>query len=247
MELKDRLKIARKNSNMTQTQVAKSVGITQATYSELERGHVKSSGKILQIAHALNVNPTWLATGEGEMSTAVVATRQFSHLDNQLDENDYMTMEFWDNDTPLHEDEFEVPYYKDIELLGGDDVGETDVSDDGRRKLRYAYTAARRSGANPNAIKCMTLRGDSMEELILDGSMIAVDTSKKDIREGKIYAFRHGNILRVKYLIPRPDGGLIIRSHNDKYKDEVITGEQMEFENIYIIGWVWNWSSLLVW
>lgn len=246
MELKDRLKIARKAKKLSQAEVAEHIeGLSQSAYSQLESGKSKTTTKGVELAELFGVSPAWLVTGQGEMTTTPTQ-RRFTPSESQLDGN-YMVMEFWDSETPLDDEEFEVPYYKDVELLGGDGFDETDVSDDGRRKLRYAYTAARRAGASPKAVKCMTLKGDSMEELILDGSMIAVDTSKKEIREGKIYAFRHGNILRVKYLIPRPDGGLIIRSHNDNYADEVITGEQIEHENIQIIGWVWNWSSLLVW
>lgn len=192
----------------------------------------------LDAARVFNLSVDWILTGEGEVSTPI--------RENQINESDTQQMGFWDSETPLQDDEFEVSFYKDTEFLGGSGF-ETDIFDDGRRKIRYAYTAARRAGANPNKVICTTLSGDSMEELILDGSMIAIDTSKKDIREGKIYAFRHGNMLRVKYLIPRPDGGLVIRSHNERYRDEVITGDEIENENIQIIGWVWNWSSLVVW
>lgn len=235
-EFKDRLKIARKNAKMTQAQLAKAIKVTQGSISDLESGRNKSSTNTAQIATILKVNPTWLATGQGEMLVP----------ENQINEKEYKEMEFWDSDTPLYDDEFEANFYKDAEFVGGSGF-EADVYDDGRRKIRYAYTAARRAGANPKAVICTTLVGDSMEELILSGSMIAIDTSKKDIREGKIYAFRHGNMLRVKYLIPRPDGGLVIRSHNERYTDEVITGDEIDNENIQIIGWVWNWSSLVVW
>lgn len=237
-EFKDRLKMARKSAKMTQVQLAQAIDVTQSSISDLESGRNKISTKTAQIAQVLNVNPIWLATGQGEMNLPV--------RENQINENNTQIMDFWDSETPLYDDEFEANFYKDAEFLGGSGF-EADVYDDGRRKIRYAYTAARRAGANPSKVICTTLVGDSMEELILDGSMIAIDTSKKDIREGKIYAFRHGNILRVKYLIPRPDGGLIIRSHNERYTDEVITGEEIENENIQIIGWVWNWSSLMVW
>lgn len=93
-------------------------------------------------------------------------------------------MGFWDSETPLQDDEFEANFYKDAEFLGGSGF-EADVYDDGRRKIRYAYTAARRAGANPNKVICTTLSGDSMEELILDGSMIAIDTSKRTYEKAK--------------------------------------------------------------
>lgn len=236
--LAERLKLARSKAGLSQSKVAETVGISQPTYQALESGKVQKTSYMMEIANALQVSPNWLATGQGEMSAPI--------QENQINENNTQVMDFWDSETPLYDDEFEANFYKDAEFLGGSGF-ETDVYDDGRRKIRYAYTAARRAGANPKAVICTTLVGDSMEELILSGSMIAIDTSKKDIREGKIYAFRHGSMLRVKYLIPRPDGGLVIRSHNERYTDEVITGEEIENENIQIIGWVWNWSSLMVW
>lgn len=217
------------------TEIAKKINTNpQNVQNWVKRGISKSGAVSISQTYGIDIN--WILTGQGEMLVP----------ENQINEKEYKEMEFWDSDTPLYDDEFEATFYKDAEFLGGSGF-EADVYDDGRRKIRYAYTAARRAGANPKAVICTTLVGDSMEELILSGSMIAIDTSKKDIREGKIYAFRHGNMLRVKYLLPRPDGGLIIRSHNPKYKDEVITGDAIENENIQIIGWVWNWSSLMVW
>lgn len=65
--LSERLKFARKKKNLTQMDVANAIGITQATYSELERGLVKSSGKIVELANLFGVRPTWLATGQGDM------------------------------------------------------------------------------------------------------------------------------------------------------------------------------------
>lgn len=70
MELKDRLKKARKNADLTQAEVVKYIdGLTQPAYSQLEQGKVKSSSKIVEIANLFKVNPTWLATGQGQMTT----------------------------------------------------------------------------------------------------------------------------------------------------------------------------------
>ncbi|UNU74139.1 helix-turn-helix transcriptional regulator [Moraxella nasovis] len=217
-------------------------GITQTTTSRILNGSTKNprDSVVQQYSDFFGVPMADLRYTDLEKQ------KKKPNHEPQLDEQDAIDMEFWDSETPLYDDEFEVPFYKDTEFLGGSGF-DSDVHDEGRRKIRYAYTAARRAGATPSKVVCMTLRGDSMEELILDGSMIAIDTSKTDVREGKIYAFRHGNMLRVKYLIPRPDGGLIIRSHNPKYKDEIITGDEIDSENIQVLGWVWNWSSLMVW
>lgn len=65
MELKDRLKYARKQAGLTQADTAKHIGMAQGSYSELERGKSQSTAKIVQIAELFSVNPHWLATGEG--------------------------------------------------------------------------------------------------------------------------------------------------------------------------------------
>ena len=58
------LKQARKLAGLTQVQLAKKVGISQSTLAELER-HGYGSAYSPQIAQALHVSATWLATGDG--------------------------------------------------------------------------------------------------------------------------------------------------------------------------------------
>ncbi|MDR6542937.1 SOS-response transcriptional repressor LexA [Acinetobacter bereziniae] len=64
MELKDRLKFARKNAKKSQKDVAEYVGITQPTLSQLESGLISSSTYLPAIAKFLNVDAYWLQTGE---------------------------------------------------------------------------------------------------------------------------------------------------------------------------------------
>ncbi|RZG74698.1 helix-turn-helix transcriptional regulator [Acinetobacter sp. WCHAc060033] len=236
--LADRLKEARIKADKTQGDVADAAGIRQPTYQALEAGKTKKSAYLPEIAKFLGVDVDWLKNG------TVKATPSKPRDGQPMMDVKFRGVEFWDGDTPLNEDEFEVPYYKDIELTGG--CGSFEQHDDGRRRIKYGKTAAYSSGASQTQSICMTLVGDSMEDRISAGSMIAVDLSKRDIREGKIYAFRHGQLLRVKYLIPKPDGGLIIRSHNKAYEDEHINAEEVE-NDINMIGWVWNWSVLERW
>ncbi|STZ55553.1 Uncharacterized HTH-type transcriptional regulator CBU_1416 [Moraxella lacunata] len=67
-EFKDRLKLARKNAKMTQVELAKAVKTSQGSISDLESGRNKTSTNTLQLAQVLNVDPNWLATGQGEMT-----------------------------------------------------------------------------------------------------------------------------------------------------------------------------------
>lgn len=64
--LKERLQWARKRGDYTQKEVATRSGLSPTVYFKLERGDNKTTGRIVQIAQALGVNPTWLATGSGD-------------------------------------------------------------------------------------------------------------------------------------------------------------------------------------
>lgn len=235
----DRLQSALKNKKMSWSKASTSIGLSPQAPAKWKKGQI-SKETIEKLAILLGVDVGWLLSGNGDSGLP-----KFNSIDGQpINEVKAENIEFWDNETPVNEDEFEVPYYKDVELTGGS--GSFEQYDDGRRKIKYGKSDAYKSGASQTHSICLTLVGDSMEDRIAAGSMIAVDISKKEIREGKIYAFRHGHLLRVKYLIPKPDGGLIIRSHNSLYKDEQIGADETE-EDIKIIGWVWNWSVLERW
>lgn len=75
-----RLKIIRKFLKETQADFGASLGLTQAGYSDIERGKNNVSGKIkilLRREHSINLS--WLATGEGEM---FITTIEDSEMDS---------------------------------------------------------------------------------------------------------------------------------------------------------------------
>lgn len=67
MSLGERLKIARLETGITQSELAKCVGISQAAIAGLELRESKQSGYTSQIAECLKINVQWLATGTGPM------------------------------------------------------------------------------------------------------------------------------------------------------------------------------------
>lgn len=66
--LSDRLKWARSQAKLSQSKIAEAVGISQPTYQALESGRVQKTSYMMQIASVLNVDPNWLATGQGSMT-----------------------------------------------------------------------------------------------------------------------------------------------------------------------------------
>jgi len=64
-----RIKQARKHAKLTQVALAEKIQLAQASLSHLENSGFASAHTV-QIAAACEVNPRWLATGEGEMELA---------------------------------------------------------------------------------------------------------------------------------------------------------------------------------
>lgn len=67
MELRDRIKTARKQAGLTQKQLADRLHIKQTTISDLETGKQKSSTFIASLADVLGVRARWLEDGNGPM------------------------------------------------------------------------------------------------------------------------------------------------------------------------------------
>lgn len=67
--LGERLRLARENKNLSQQEVASRAGISQPTYYKIESGKTKRTTYLHELAQVLGVDPQWLATGEGEMTS----------------------------------------------------------------------------------------------------------------------------------------------------------------------------------
>ena len=144
----------------------------------------------------------------------------------------------WSSNDPLPEDDYTfAPYMKEQAFCGG--AGSFEIPDYNGFRLPFGRAPLRRKSINPDNVFCCTLTGDSMEERIAEDAAIAVDAGEKTIRDGKIYAFRHGDLFRVKYLSRLPGGRVKIKSHNPAYEDE-----EAGLEDIEVIGRVFWWSVL---
>jgi len=68
--LQSRLRLAREAAGLSQTEVARRIGIAQPTYSDLENKPGSSSKHLVKIASVLGVSADWLAYGEGPRDAA---------------------------------------------------------------------------------------------------------------------------------------------------------------------------------
>ncbi|EOI7431990.1 S24 family peptidase [Yersinia enterocolitica] len=234
----DRLNKALLEEGLSQEQLAKAVGLTQPAIQKLTSGKAKSSRKILEISEALRVKPEWLGRGEGPMREDGIKPH---HPDSTIPpEREWGAVDAWDSKTPLHDDEVEVPFLRDIEFACGD--GRVPEEDYNGFKIRFSKATLRRVGANTDGsgVICFPAAGNSMEPVIPDGATVAVDTQNKKIVDGELYAINQDGLKRIKQLYRRPGGKVTIRSFNREENDDE---EALESE-LEIVGFVF-WYSVI--
>lgn len=66
------------------------------------------------------------------------------------------------------------------------------------------------------------------------GVRLAIDRSKP-LADGKIYALRYGNLLRIRLVFQKPDGSLLLKALNPDYPEELISAQERA-EMVEVIG-----------
>ena len=228
--LAERLQFAMDKMGKNQVELAALAGTSQVTISNILNGVTKSPRNGLQIAKALKISPEWLLNGTGEM------------VQPKIESNVAETGSFdlWDRNTPLNDDEVEVPLFQEIRLAAGNGFAD-DIMDYNNFKLRFSRATLRRQGVQYENAVCVVAVGNSMEPVIPNGATVGIDTGNKTIRDGSIYAINHGGLLRIKLLYNMPNNQIKIRSYNtDEYDDEIA-----DLNEVSVIGKLFWYSVLL--
>lgn len=159
-----------------------------------------------------------------------------------IDNTQFGTFEEWDNNTPLADDDVELPFMRDVELSAGS--GSLSCEDFNGYKLRFSKNTLKQANVSIKDAVCVTAHGNSMEPVIPDGATVGIDTSSKEIRDGKVYAINHNGELRIKILFRLPGGGIRLKSYNrEDWPDEEFDSDKAK-EYIQVIGRMF-WYSVL--
>ena len=231
--MNDRIALAIRESGKPKGQIAAECGVATSAVTQWINGESKSlkPENLYALAKATGFNPMWLGIGKGPEKLPKIESN--AELVG--------SMATWDSETPLHDDEVALPFYKEVEMAAG--YGASEVIEVPGRMLRFAKSTLRDAGVQECNAVCASIKGRSMERLILDGATIGIDISDKNIIDGEIYAFDQDGMLRVKYMYRTPGGGVRIRSENsEEFPDEYLTAE--EFSSVRMLGWVFWWSTV---
>lgn len=204
MKVGERIKQARERASMTQSELARAVGVRPQSVQQWERGETDPRGKRMDaIAGALGVDKLWLLLGAEAPGTSPDVQEQYSLVQKVS-----------------------------VELSAGPgcEVGFEEVED----HLAFRTEWLRSKGLRAESLRAVYARGESMAPRIQNGDILLVDTTRRPIVDGAVYAVRYDRDVRVKRLTWRFDGALIIRSDNPDpaYRDEIVPREQLEAVNL---------------
>lgn len=218
-----RLKKIRREKKLTQQQLADSIGVSKTSIIYWEKDeNIPKHESLVQLAKVLNVTTEHLLYG-------------------------FMNIEVWDSNTPLDDDEVEIPFFKDFSFAcGSGSISEAMANE--TRKLRISKSTLRNLSISKENALAATVVGDSMSPTIKDSDTIHVDIGRKTIKDGKIFAICFGGLFYCKRLYNLPFGGVRITSDNsDEFPEIQLNAQDIVDQQFEIIGWVWQISSLERW
>ncbi len=101
--------------------------------------------------------------------------------------------------------------------------------------LPFSVGFLRKLHIKPERVRAVRAHGDSMEPTVPDGMLVLINTAVSDLQDGRIYAIRAPDGLRLKRIQRQIDGSVMLISDNrDKYLPETLSRE--EAENLEVAG-----------
>jgi phage repressor protein C with HTH and peptisase S24 domain len=208
--ISDRIKIRRTELQLSQRDLADKIGVTSVAVSRWELDYSQPKGKNL-----LSLSKALKCTPNWLLNGRESTDIEFEGIKYVL-----------------------VPYYENVEIAAG--CGSFNIEHLECEQIPIPFYILDKSKVNSNKTLCVKVKGDSMEPALRSGSIIAVDTTKREIDDGELYVVCHGDLLRVKLLYRYPHG-IKLRSYNSFYEDEMYENESVM--DIKIIGKVF-WASV---
>ncbi|SSY80109.1 S24 family peptidase [Alysiella crassa] len=188
----ERIRLERQRLNLTQAQVAESVGVGKTTVINWEKEDGTSPNSI-QMAKLLQMgfNILYILTGEVQ-----------ENINNEKVEQN--------SDFVL------IPYYQ-MEISAGLGVNSA-LGGTPKKYLAFRKDWLKTKGLNSDDLIAASPTGDSMGETIPNGCTMLIDTSKTTPRDGSIYVLRNGDTFWVKRVQIQLDGVLLLISDNPAYE-----------------------------
>lgn len=188
-----RVRARREALKLNQSQVAKLAGLKQPDISKIELGAIQKTTEILALARALQCNPDWLATGEGQMLGGAGRTPKEIDL---TDNPDYPSIRRVAIKAQAGVSGYAVEY----------------MNDDGP-PIVFRADWYKLKGYRPKKMLAVRVCGESMIPSLYEDDLIVINTEQAQPKQGVSFLVSYEGEIVVKRLV-RDDGLWWLTSDN---------------------------------
>jgi phage repressor protein C with HTH and peptisase S24 domain len=230
MGIGNRIKAARKQCLLTQTELAQAVGVSPQSVQQWESGDSEPKrGRMPAIAKVLNITVEQLEFDPPIAMSDEVYRRQYPEAPSSYEE-----VPIINGDLDGSDERVEIPAYH-VQASAGS--GSSCYTEKPNGVIGFRRGWIKKKGLQGDKLVAIQVDGDSMAPYIGHEDTVLVDTRRSTIRSGDIYVFRVDSDLRCKRLFKNIDGSVLVHSDNDadpRYKDETLS--PTDLEHVHIIG-----------
>ena len=208
--LSERLTSLMYEKGISQAELARLIGIKQPSVFKILSGETRNPKKILEIATALNVDPHWLKTGEGDPDPS------------------YRIVEVSE---PQNPNTVRIDIL-DVEASAGNGAY-LSLTEQGLLSQEFDLTFFRQQFGRADAkhLKLITVKGDSMAPTLESGDLLYVDISENYFAADGLYVFTFDGQTFIKRL-QKVGKEMLVISDNPTYKEWTFTQD----DDVFIHG-----------
>lgn len=208
--LSERLTALMAGKGLSQAELARMIGVKQPSIFKILSGQTLNPKNILEIATALNVDPHWLKTGEGDPDPS------------------YRIVEVSE---PQNPNTVRIDIL-DVEASAGNGAY-LSPTEQGLLSQEFDLTFFRQQfgRADANHLKLITVKGDSMAPTLESGDLLYVDISENYFAADGLYVFTFDGQTFIKRL-QKVGKEMLVISDNPTYKEWTFTQD----DDVFIHG-----------
>ncbi|PAV10422.1 phage repressor protein [Arsenophonus sp. ENCA] len=215
----ERLKQAMQEKGFSQGALAKAVGMAQSSVWRLTSGGALGTKKLIKIAKVLDVNPEWLSDGIGKMKAHEIKSNNQLIIDSVSHYTDKSKAYEKDNNV------VKLKLYNRIEWVLSPSVrGEEDTYS----MFLIPKNIVEETNSSIKDSISIIAPDDSMSPIIQENSTVALDTSIKDIKNGKIYLVSYGGVFMIRALYSLPENKIKLKNYkSDDYPELIVSASEL--------------------
>lgn len=240
-----RIKCQRESIGLTQVDLAQKIGTSKTTIQNYEAGNIPKGLALFKLSRILKCSIDYLLIGEeSPFIQKEMAPEIPSGVNNQELIEYSEDKKYWPgNDTCFSGaclEDFDLIPMVETKLSAGGGAFVISEAVEGYYAFKKAWV--RSVASSSKGLVLMRVDGNSMSPTIQDGDTVMIDTARKGIKEGHLYAIRLDSTVMVKRLAFRPAGKIVVISDNRAEYDFY----EVNQTELHVLGMAIFFSRVLV-